>query len=135
MTPQELRDRTKRFATDVVRLCKALPDDWTVRVLARQLLRSGTSVAANYRVSNRARSDKEFCAKIGLVLEESDESQLWLELLPVCCPSSPGPLHAQLKAESEELTAIFASSYKTASENLPKRAAERARNRAAQNRR
>jgi four helix bundle protein len=129
MTPQELRDRTKRFAIGIVRLCRSLPKDWPARVLAGQLLRSGTSVAANYRASNRARSDREFCSKIGMVVEEADESQLWLELLAAGHPAICGRDHDQLTKEAAELTAIFTASHRTASENLRKRAAERARNR------
>jgi hypothetical protein len=75
MNQQQLRDRTKAFAIQIVRLCRDLPGDWDVRELARQRLRSATAVAANYRACGRARSDKEFCSKIAIVLEEADEAQ------------------------------------------------------------
>jgi four helix bundle protein len=124
MTPQELRDRTKRFAIAIVRLCRSLPGEWGVRVIGRQLLRSGTAVAANYRASNRARSDREFCSKIGVVLEEADESQLWLELLAEGHPTIRGRIHDELTKEAAELTAIFTASFKTSSDNLRKRKVE-----------
>ena len=74
MTPQELKARTKKFAKEIVRLCRRLPFRWDVREMAGQLLRAGTAVAANYRSACRARSDKEFCSRIAIVLEEADES-------------------------------------------------------------
>jgi four helix bundle protein len=120
MNAQQLRDRSKRFAIDIVRLCRALPGDWVTRTLGGQLLRSGTSVAANYRAACRGRSGKEFCAKIGLVAEESDESLLWLELLEVETPSVRGKNYEVLLREADELTAIFSASYKTARANLKK---------------
>jgi len=80
-TPQELRDRTKKFAIRIVRLFQALPKSTEAQVMGKQLLRSGTSVAANYRAVCRARSKAEFIARIGVVAEEADESALWLELL------------------------------------------------------
>jgi four helix bundle protein len=80
-TPQELRDRTKMFAIRIVRLFQALPKSTEAQVMGKQLLRSGTSVAANYRAVCRARSKAEFIARIGVVAEEADESALWIELL------------------------------------------------------
>jgi four helix bundle protein len=129
MTPQELRDRSKRFAISIVRFSRELPDQWHVRVIGRQLLRSGTSVAANHRACGRARSDREFCAKMGVVVEEADESQLWLELLVVASPSLRSADYERLANEATELTAIFTASHRTARENLRKRAANRARKR------
>src|SRR5262245_21407767 len=105
MTPQQqLRDRTKKFAIQVVRLCHALPNEWDVREIGKQLLRSGTSVAANYRACARARSDKEFCSKMGVVVEESDESQLWIELLPEGQSERHRSVHRAGLKESGELT-------------------------------
>jgi four helix bundle protein len=121
MNAQELRNRTKKFAVDIVRMCRQLPNEWQTRTLGGQLLRSGTAVAANYRAACRGRSDKEFCAKLGVVVEEADESQLWLELLPVASPGISGSLHGKLLAEAGELTAIFTASYKTAKENLQRK--------------
>ncbi|MCH8829277.1 MAG: four helix bundle protein [Planctomycetes bacterium] len=76
-----LRDRTKQFALRVVRLYVALPKTTEAQVLGKQVLRSGTSVAANFREASRARSDAEFIAKLGIVEQELDESTLWFELL------------------------------------------------------
>jgi len=77
----DLLDRTKQFALRIVRLFRALPKSDEARVLGRQLLRSGTSVGANYRAVCRARTRAEFVAKLGIVLEEADETCFWLELL------------------------------------------------------
>src|SRR4051794_2086693 len=123
MNQRELRERTKTFALQVVRLCRKLPTEWDVRELGKQLLRSGTSVAANYRACGRARSDKEFCAKLGVVVEEADESQLWIELIAEICPQLARELQKPLLAEASELTAIFTASHRTARNNLQKRKA------------
>jgi four helix bundle protein len=125
MTPQQLRERTKAFALRIVRLCHSLPNEWDVREIGKQLLRCGTSVAANYRACNRARSDKEFCSKIGLVLEEADESQLWLDLLPEAYPTIHGARHKGLLREATELTSIFTASHGTAKRNLNRKKAEK----------
>src|SRR5438094_8090823 len=82
LPPRDLRERTKAFALAIVRLVDALPRSRAADVIGHQLLRAGTSVAANYRSARRARSRKEFLAKMGIVEEESDESSFWLELLP-----------------------------------------------------
>src|SRR5262249_11685641 len=79
--PEQLRDRTKQFAIRIVRLFRSLPKTEEGRIIGRQVLRSGTSVAANYRAVCRARSKAEFVAKIGTVVEEADETIFWLELL------------------------------------------------------
>jgi four helix bundle protein len=78
---EELRIRTKSFAVRIVKLFRSLPRTEEARVIGRQLLRSGTSVAANYRAVCRSRSRAEFIAKVGVVVEEADETVLWLELL------------------------------------------------------
>jgi len=77
----DLKDRTKRFAVRVIRLCEALPKGRTTDVIGGQLLRCGTSVGANYRAACRARSPAEFIAKVGIVEEECDESLFWMELM------------------------------------------------------
>ncbi len=79
--PEELRDRTKAFALRVIRLFRSLPYKTDTQVLGKQLLRCGTSVAANYRAVCRARSKAEFVARLGIAAEEADEAVLWLELL------------------------------------------------------
>lgn len=76
-----LSERTKTLALRIIRLCEAMPKKQSARILSRQLLRSGTSIGANYREANRARSDAEFISKIGECLRESDETAYWLELL------------------------------------------------------
>src|SRR3981081_3791000 len=81
MTPDDLRARTKSFALRVVKLYRSLPRTADAQVMGKQLLRCGTSVAANYRASCRARSRAEFAARIGIVAEEADESGVWFGLL------------------------------------------------------
>jgi four helix bundle protein len=128
MTPQQqLRDRTKKSARDIIRLCRWLPNDWGVRELGKQLLRAGMAVAANDRACGRARSDKEFCSTMGVVVEEADESQLWIELLPDVSPDIEATSHAALLQEAGELTAIFGASHRTAKNNLEKRRAQKKR--------
>ena len=104
---EELRGRCKAFASQVIRLYIALPKQREeVRVLGKQLLRSGTSVAAHAREASRARSDAEFCSKLDGLLQEADESQLWLELLREDCGVAE-PATLVLHKESDELLAIF----------------------------
>src|SRR5213079_874160 len=82
VVPQvDLKDRTRAFALAVVQLVEEMPHGRTADVIARQLLRAGTSVGANYRAACRARSRREFIAKLGIVEEETDEAQFWLDLL------------------------------------------------------
>ncbi len=114
MNPTELKLRTKQFALRIIKLTRAIPkSDDAGRVIAKQIVRSGTSVAANYRASCRARSHAEFIAKIGTVEEESDETALWLELL-VESGIMPEKKLSALLEEANELTAIMAASRKTA---------------------
>ena len=103
----EFRERTKKFASATIRFFVGLPKEREeVRVLGRQLLRSGTSVAAQVREAGRARSDAEFCSKLEGAAQEADESQLWLELLRDDCAIRNPPLDA-LHGEAGELIAIF----------------------------
>jgi four helix bundle protein len=81
MTEAELLQRTKTFALRVIKLVNALPNNTAGRAIGNQLIRSGTSVAANYRAACRGRSKAEFIAKLGTVEEEADESALWMELI------------------------------------------------------
>jgi four helix bundle protein len=113
MTPKELKDRTKRFAVDVIRLCRELPGTLDAKRVGGQLIDAATSVAANYRAACRARSRAEFIAKLGIVLEESDESLFWLELMVDADLVSTQRVERLLK-EADELTAIFTTSVKTA---------------------
>ncbi len=104
---EELRLRTKQYASAIIRFYVKLPKEREeVRVLGKQLLRSGTSVAAHAREASRARSNSEFCSKLDGLLQEADESQLWLELLRDDC-GIPGDSMAQLLGETSELLAIF----------------------------
>ena len=100
--------RTKKFARMVIRLFAALSRDTAAQVLGRQLLRAGTSVGANYREANRARSKAEFVAKIGECLKEADESMYWLELLREE-GFLPQSRVEPLLEETNELVAIFVS--------------------------
>jgi len=104
---EELRQRTKDYASAVIRLYVQLPKDREeVKVLGHQLLRSGSSVAAHAREASRARSDAEFCSKLDGLLQEADESQLLIELLRDDCGVQGGQLD-HLHRESGELMAIF----------------------------
>jgi four helix bundle protein len=105
--PIEFRDRTKMFASTIIRLFVKLPKGREeIRVLGKQLLRSGTSVAAHVREASRARSNEEFVSKLGGALQEADESLMWLELLREDCGIETA-LTKPLEAESSELIAIF----------------------------
>jgi four helix bundle protein len=94
----------------------ALPNSTSAHVIGKQLIRSSTSVAANYRASCRARSTSEFIAKLGIVLEESDESLFWLEMILEAGLMTENKLSELLK-EADELTAIFTKSLITAKTN------------------
>lgn len=116
MTKQELQERTKAFALRVIKLVDSLPKKRSSDILGTQLLRSSTSVAANYRAACRARSQAEFIAKMGIVEEESDESTCWLELLTDAGLISRTKIESLLQ-KSSELTAIAVASIKTARRN------------------
>ena len=113
MNDAELARRTKAFALRVVRLVASLPKSREADVLGRQLLRAGTSVGANYREARRGRSKADFAAKIGVCLQEADESSYWLELLAES-KIVRADLLRDLQKEAGQLTAIFAASAKTA---------------------
>jgi four helix bundle protein len=113
MTEPELIERTKQFALRVIRLVGALPRTIEGRAIASQLMRSGTSVAANYRAACRARSKAEFISKLGTVEEEADESAFWLELL-IDADLLSGTQIRPLLNETSEIVATMASSKKTA---------------------
>jgi four helix bundle protein len=117
MTERERLDRTKKFALRVFKLVGALPRTIQGKAVAAQLIRSGTSVAANYRAACRARSKPEFIPKLGVVEEEADESAFWLELIIETDLLSAGKVKPLL-TEAGEIVAIMASSKKTASRLL-----------------
>jgi four helix bundle protein len=108
----ELRKRTKDFALRVIRMARALPNTREANVISNQIIRSATSMAANYRAVGLARSKAEFIAKLGVVLEEADETVFWLELLAESGVIKPAKLSAIL-AEANELVAIFSASRRT----------------------
>jgi four helix bundle protein len=114
----ELRDRTKGFAIATVKLVQSLPRTRPAFVLGDQLLRSGTSVAANYRAACRARSRKEFVAKLGIVEEEADESLFWLDLLRET-GLVQGERVALLIKEGDALLAMTVASIRTARQCIP----------------
>jgi four helix bundle protein len=113
---EELKARTAAFARAVIALCEKLPDRPAVRRIVPQLLDAATSVASNYRATCRARSRAEFIAKMGVVVEEADESYAWLKMLVDinAIPASDAADAAALVKEADELTAIFNASQKTA---------------------
>jgi four helix bundle protein len=115
--PEELRDRTKAFALRVIRLFRSLPYQTDTQVLGKQLLRCGTSVAANYRAVCRARSKAEFIARIAIVAEEADEAVLWLELL-IESGIIRSEMTVELLKEARELTAILTASRQTAKRSV-----------------
>ena len=113
MTREEMKERTKAYANRVVKLCAALPNNWIARILGQQLLRSGTSVGANYRAVCRAKSNADFINKLRVVEEECDEPLFWMELLVDNNLIKASRL-ARLMKEADELLAIVVSSAKTA---------------------
>ncbi len=113
MKQKDLKQRTREFALRVIRLVESLPEGQTADVLGRQLLRSGTSVAANYRAACRAKSPADFISKMGTVEEETDESLFWMELL-VEAGIIPLQKLESLIQEANELLAITVASINTA---------------------
>ena len=109
----QMKSRTKKFSIDVIDLAEKLPNTISSRIVINQLVKSGTSVGANYRAVCRSRSNNEFISKMQVVLEESDESCYWLEII-----QEKGWVDVQtLLKEANELTAIFVSSLKTIKNN------------------
>lgn len=106
MTPVELKNRTMEFAVRTLKMVDALPKSVAGRTVGNQIARSATSVAANYRAALRGRSRAEFLSKIGVTLEEADETTFWLELTIQAGLLPKSRLHA-LYIEAEELTKIF----------------------------
>ena len=113
MDEKELKDRTKRFALGIMKLAAQLPNTVQGQVIARQLIRCGTSVGANYRAACRGRSKAEFVAKLGIVEEEADESAFWMELIIEDGLLKIDVVKSLLK-EAEELLAIMVASRKSA---------------------
>ncbi len=107
----ELKNRTKAFALRIIRLYQALPKTNESQIIGKQLLRSGTSVAANYRAACRARSNAEFFSKISVVIEEADETLFWIELLQES-EIMRKELLADLSKETEEILKIMVTARK-----------------------
>ncbi len=113
MNSIDLKLRTKQFALRIIKLADSFPNNRTGNIIARQILRSGTSVGANYRALCRARSRADFISKITIVEEEADETLFWLELIKDSALISE-PKLSEIMKEASELTAIFTQSGKTA---------------------
>ena len=117
MTNEQLKVRTKIFSIMVVNLAEKMPNTVSTRVVLNQIVKSATSVGANYRAVCRARSDKEFVAKMNIVLEEADETLFWLEI--IIDKEWINKIEVQeIWKEGNELTAIFVSSLKTINSRL-----------------
>jgi four helix bundle protein len=114
MTPEQLKRRTKTYAVTVVKFAASLPKHPITDLIARQLVKSGTSVGANYRSACRAKSRPDFVAKMTTAEEEADESQYWLEILVEASIVNNRNAVEMLLDESEQLIRIFVASIKTA---------------------
>jgi four helix bundle protein len=112
MTEQEFKERTEQVAVRVIRLVEALPDKTTAQIIGKQLLRSATSIGANYRAACRGKSTADIIHKLSIVEEESDESLYWLEILSESEIMADGKLSA-LKNDINEIVAMTVSSIKT----------------------
>lgn len=113
MEPEEMKLRTKRFALSIFKFVETLPNSKTCSVISNQLLRSSTSIGANYKAACRAKSKSDFIYKLSIVEEESDETIYWLELLAESGINNQQLLTPLMK-EAGEITAIIVSSIKTA---------------------
>jgi four helix bundle protein len=111
MTPDEFKKRTRKFALRIIKLVQSLPRNPACDVMGRQLLKAGTSTAANYRAACRAKSRADFRAKMGIVEEERDESHFWLEMLVESGVVSESAVK-DLMQEASEITAMTVSSIK-----------------------
>ncbi|MDX2001913.1 MAG: four helix bundle protein [Chitinophagales bacterium] len=116
MDKHDLQERTKQFALDIIKLCNMLPKETAFFVFARQIIRSSSSVGANYRAACRAKSNADFINKLKIVEEETDETMFFLELLKELHPSGEKPIVSLIK-EAKELLAIFVASIKTTRAN------------------
>ncbi len=117
MTPEELKKRTKQFGLRCIKVVDALPNSRVADVLGRQLLRSATSVGANYRSACRGRSKPDFISKVGIAIEEADESLYWLEMIVEAGLLLEEKL-GDLMKEANEIIAILTASSQTAQRNL-----------------
>jgi four helix bundle protein len=113
MNSEELRLRTRKYAGEVIRFVDNLPKGMAYDVIGRQLMRSATSVAANYRTTCRARSRPDFVNKLGIVEEEADETLFWFEMLVESGKCEQSTV-SYLIEEAKEIVAIFSASHRTA---------------------
>jgi four helix bundle protein len=113
MEQSYLKERTKSFALDIIKLVESLPKGRTADVIGRQLLDAGTSVGANYRAACRARSSADFISKMGIVEEETDETMYWMELLVGAKVVQQNDI-SNLLEEANQILAMTVSSIKTA---------------------
>ena len=116
----ELELRTRRFAVRVVKLCRALPRSREAEVFTKQLLRSGTAVAANYRSARRARSSQEFASRLAVVIEEADENCFWLGMIADAELVRPARL-VHLRDEATQLLKIFSATRRTVLQKITNR--------------
>ncbi len=116
MNEEQMKKRTKKFAKQIIKLCRQLPNSREGRLIGNQLFRSGTSVAANYRSACRARSKADFISKLAIVEEEADESLFWLEIITEMEVFN-APFMDSLMTENDEIIAILVSSIKTSRRN------------------
>lgn len=114
MNKEELKLRTKNFALRIIKLANALPNRTDALIIKKQIIRSATSVASNYRAACRGRSTNEFLAKLSIIIEESDETSFWLEIIYETQLIERNLLHSIIN-EANEITAIMVSSRITAS--------------------
>jgi len=119
MNQDDLKRRTKQLGLRVIKLVESLPNTKSARVIGNQILRSATSVGANYRSACRGRSKAEFIAKVGISIEEADETMYWLEML-IEAGIVPEEKLLALYKEADEIVAILTASVKTARRNLKK---------------
>jgi len=117
MNKEELKDRTKKLALDVIRFCSRLPQKQDFWVISKQLIRSATSVGANYRSACRAKSKLDFIAKLAIVEEEADGTLYWLELIEELGFKNDVDLK-RLKDETNQIISIIVASKRTARKNL-----------------
>ncbi len=116
MNEVQMKKRTKEFAKEIIHLCRELPDNREGRLIGNQLFRSGTSIAANYRAACRAKSKRDFIAKLAIVEEESDETLFWMEMLSEM-EVLRSDLLDKLMLENDEIISIIVSSIKTSRGN------------------
>ena len=116
MDEAQMKKRTKKFAKEIIKLCRNLPDNREGRLIGNQIFRSGTSVAANYRAACRARSTADFISKLAIVEEEADETLFWLELIKEMKILDNDSIDSQMK-ENDEIITIIVASIKTSRKN------------------